>query len=196
MNRRLTSLVAFLAVAVIGLAGTAGPLQAQAKKAEPPKPAKHEWEEALDSWSDIGRKLVAMAEDMPEAKYWYTPAKDTRTFGDMLLHVAGVNYQALNAIAGRELGPGANDPPRAKYSSKAAVVAYLKKSFADGEANLKAIKSHADFEKEVVYPWANQLVHPHSLWGLAVAHCSEHYGSLVTYYRLQGMVPPESRPRK
>ncbi len=195
MHRRTYKGLAIVGALALSL-GAVTMIRAQANKAEAPKPAKHEWEEALDSWSDIGRRLIAMAEDMPEAKYWYTPAKDTRTFGDMLLHVAGVNYQVVNAIAGREVGHGENDPPRANYNSKAAVVAYLKKSFADGAASLKAIKSHADFEKKVVYPWANQLIHPHSLWGMTVAHASEHYGSLVTYYRVQGMVPPESRPKK
>ena len=186
---------------VVALAGALtlcapAPTAAQAKKAEAPKPAKHEWVEARESWEEIGRKLIAIAEDLPENKYWTSPVKDARTFGDMLLHVAGVNYQIVNAIAGKQLGNGENDPPRAKYNSKAAVVAYLKKSFADGSAHLNGVTSHDAFEKKIVNPWANELIHQHSLWGVAVAHASEHYGSLATYYRVSGMVPPESRPRR
>lgn len=171
-------------------------VSAQAKQAQPPKPAAKEWEESLAGWNDIGRKLIAMAEDMPEAKYWYQPTKDVRTFGDMLLHVAGVNYELVNAAAGKQLGKAENDPPRAQYPNKAAVVAYLKKSFEDGAGLMKNVKSHEEFEKPVKYPWGNQMIHPHSLWSVAIAHASEHYGSLVTYYRIQGMVPPESRPRR
>lgn len=195
MNRRFIRLAAILGALTLSFGTAVTVTRAQSKKAEPPRPAANEWQEALESWDDIGRKLIAMAEDMPEAKYWYQPTKEVRTFGDMLLHVGGVNYDIINAAAGRQVGKAENDPPRAEHNSKAAVVAYLKKSFADGATQLKGVKSREVFDKPVKYPWGNKLIHPSALWGVAVAHASEHYGSLVTYYRLQGLVPPESRPR-
>jgi len=191
--RKGLAIVGALALS-LGAAVTLG--RAQAKKAEAPAPAKPEWEETLESWNAIGGKLTAMAEDMPEAKYWYQPTKDVRTFGDMLLHVGGSNYDIVNAVAGRQLGKSENDPPRKEHNSKAAVVAYLKKSFADGASVLRGIKSHDAFEKPVKDPWGSGLSHPHSMWLKVIAHASEHYGSLVTYYRVQGLVPPESRPKK
>lgn len=196
MNRRFFKLAAILGALALSFGTAATFTQAQAKKAEPPRAAVKEWQEALELWNDVGRKLMAMAEDMPEAKYWYQPAKEMRPFGEVLLHVGGVNYQIINAAAGREIGKGENDPPRSKYATKAAVVAFIKKAFADGAAQLKGITSHEQFEKTVKDPWDNRMVHPHTLWGVAVAHSSEHYGNLVPYYRIQGMVPPESRPRR
>ena len=171
-------------------------VRAQAKKAEAPKTALHQWEETLANWNETGRKLIAMAEDMPEAKYWYQPTKDVRSFGDMLLHVGGSSYDIINAAAGRQVGKSENDPPRKEHNSKAAVVAYLKKTFADGAAVLKATKNDADFDKPVNDPWGSRPIHPVNMWGKVIEHAGEHYGSLVTYYRLQGLVPPESRPKK
>lgn len=196
MNRRFFKLAVMLCVLALLFGTMATFTRAQAKKAEPPRAAVKEWQEALELWNDVGRKLTAMAEDMPEDKYWYQPTKEMRPFGEVLLHVAGVNYQIINAVAGREIGKGENDPPRARYGNKAAVVAFIKKVFADGATQLKGIQSHEVFEKPVKDPWDNRLVHPHTLWGVAVAHSAEHYGNLVPYYRIQGMVPPESRPRK
>ena len=69
------------------------------------------------------------------------------------------------------------------YPDKASVVALLEKSFADSEAVLKSWPD-AQFSK-TVEPWLDVL-----------EHSGEHYGLLVAYYRANGMVPPESRPKK
>src|SRR6516225_617327 len=94
----------------------------------------------LDQWNEIGRKLIAMAEDFPEDKYDYKPAANTRSFAERLIHAASANYFFTNSALGQKL-PGDEDPPRAQFKNKAAVVEYVKKSFADGAA---AIKSKGD----------------------------------------------------
>jgi hypothetical protein len=67
------------------------PAKAQdAKKA--PGPALSMSEEVLEQWNDIGRKLIAMAEDFPEEKYDYKPAPESRTFRANILHAAGSMY--------------------------------------------------------------------------------------------------------
>lgn len=187
-----------LAAAALLAALAIAPLAAQEKKAPaapPPKPAMSLHEEALADWNEIGRKLIAMAEDFPEAKYWYQPTKDVRTFGGMLAHVGAVNYYYINSIAGREVGKAEDDPPRDQFKTKAAVVAFLKKSFADGAAVIKA-QGEAGAMKSVKYPFGDRMIHASALWWQGAQHASEHYGNLVTYYRLNAMVPPESRPRR
>jgi hypothetical protein len=80
-----------------------------------------------------------MAEDFPEDKYGYKPATNMRSFAERLIHAASANYFFTNSDLGQKL-PGDEDPPRAQFKNKAAVVEYVKKSFAAGVA---AIKSRA-----------------------------------------------------
>ena len=183
-------------LAAVVLAGTlAISARAQdAKKSAAPKAADPESKVVLDSWNDVGRKLIAMAEDFPEDKYDFKPNPAQRSFAEQLLHVAGANYFFINPAMGQK-PPAEEDPKRDQYKTKADVVAFVKKSFADGAAAIKA-KGEKGLRDLVVDPFANQQVRIiDSAYGL-VEHCGEHYGQLVVYYRVAGLVPPESRPKK
>jgi uncharacterized damage-inducible protein DinB len=150
-------------------------------------------DEVLASWNDIGRKLIAMAQDFPEGKYEFKPAPQSRTFAAQLLHVAGTNYLFINAFSGKTMGPADNDPSRTVYRTKAEVVALLTKSFADGAA---LIREHADHLTRIVKdPDSGELSSELASWFGDCEHSGEHYGQLVVYYRVNGLVPPESRPR-
>ena len=85
---------------------------------------------------------------------------------------------------------------RSDFKDKAAIVAYVKKSFADGAELIKS-KGDAGLNDTFVDAFgSNQLVRVgDQAWGF-VEHSGEHYGQLVGYYRMAGMVPPESRPKK
>src|SRR5271154_2137297 len=130
---------------------------------------------------DINRRLLDMAKDFPADKYGYRATKDVRSFGEVIVHVASANAYA--AKAGR--GEKANwDEIDAKgYATKAAAVALLEKTIADATATLKATPE--DRFTKTVEPWLD-----------VIEHAGEHYGQLVVYYRNNGMVPPESRPKK
>lgn len=169
---------------------TAGQAKAPAKA---PRPAQSMAQEALGAWNDVGRKLVAMAEDWPEAKYDYKPTPEVRSFAEILLHIAGTNTYFTNTALGKEMGP--ENLPRDKYKTKADIVAALKKSFEDGAAAFKQ-KGDAGMEATVKHPFGNYMAHLTSIAWDVLEHSGEHYGNLVTYYRLNKMVPPESRPRK
>jgi len=164
----------------------------EAPKKEAPKPASSPSQVLLDAWNDIGRKLIAMAEDFPEDKYDFKPNPAQRTFAEQLLHAAGANYYFINPVTGAKVPVG--DPVRADYKTKAQVVDYVKKSFADGASLIKS-KGDGGMSELSVDP-ANQQVRFSDLaWGL-IEHSGEHYGQLVVYYRMAGLVPPESRPKK
>ncbi len=164
------------------------------KKDAPPKPAVSPSQALLDSWNDVGRKLTAMAEDFPEDKYDYKPTPAQRSFAEQLLHAAGANYFFTNPAMGKKMPPG-EDPKRDDYKTKAAVAAFVKKSFEDGAAAIKA-KGDKGMSDLLVDPFANQQVRVSDMaWGL-LEHSGEHYGQLVGYYRMAGLVPPESRPKK
>ena len=94
-------------------------------------------EAVVANWNDVGNRLVAMAEDWPEDKYDYKLAPTTRTFQEVILHVAGSNYDMLNKMTKSKVGDGRNDPAVADYKTKAATVAFLKKSIEDGAAQAK-----------------------------------------------------------
>lgn len=168
--------------------------QDMAKKDAAPKPAMSASAAVLDSWNDIGRKLTAMAEDFPEDKYDFKPTPAQRSFAEQLLHAAGANYFFTKIVMG-EKPPAEEDPKRDQYKTKADVAAFVKKSFADGAAAIKTL-GDSGMSKLVVDPYANQQVRVSDLAYGLIEHSGEHYGQLVVYYRVAGLVPPESRPKK
>jgi uncharacterized damage-inducible protein DinB len=154
----------------------------------------------LKQWNNIGRKLIAMAEDFPADKYDFKAAPTTRSFADRLIHAAAANYYFTNLAMGQK-PPTEEEPSRDKFKDKAALIAYVKKSFADGAAAIKA-KGDKGLSDAVVDPFAED--NPENagkdqirLVDLAfslVEHSGECYGQLTVYYRAAGIVPPESRP--
>jgi uncharacterized damage-inducible protein DinB len=168
--------------------------QATAQKSDPPKAAPSESQVVLSQWNDIGRKLVAMAEDFPEDKYDFKPTPAQRTFAEQLLHVANAMYFFTNLAQGQK-PPAEEDPKRANYKTKADVVAFVKKCVEDGAAAIRA-RGDKGLGEWFADPFSKQQMQFSDLaYGLA-EHSGEHYGQLVVYYRLAGLVPPESRPKK
>jgi uncharacterized damage-inducible protein DinB len=177
-----------------GLAVLPAVAQDAAKKKEAPKAVASPTQAVLAQWNDIGRKLIAMAEDFPEDKYEFKPNPEQRSFREGLLHVADVNYFFTSPVKG-EKPPAQEDFSKDKLKTKAEVAAYVKKSFADGAAAIKA-KGDAGLNSLVVDPYANQQVRVIDMAYGFMEHSGEHYGQLVVYYRVSGLVPPESRPKK
>jgi hypothetical protein len=170
------------------------PVIAQApNKDATPKPPLSPSQTLVGAWNDIGRKLIAMAEDMPEEKYDFKPTPAQRSFAEQLLHAAGGNYFFINPAKGMK--PPEGDPKRTDFKTKAAVVDYVRKSFADGAA-LIGTKGDSGLNDIFVDPFSGQQVRVGEYaWGF-VEHSGEHYGQLVVYYRVAGLIPPESRPKK
>src|SRR2546427_3658517 len=190
MKKLLSLIASVTAAAVLALTGYG---QDAAKKDAAPKAAVSPSQALLDTSNDVGRKLIAMAEDFPEDKYDFKPTPAQRSFAEQLLHAAGANYFFTNPVMGKE-PPAAEDPKRDQYKSKADIVAFVKKSFADGAAAIQS-KGEKGLTTEVVY-FAHQKARVLDMAYGLIEHNGEHYGQLVVYYRLAGLVPPESRPKK
>jgi uncharacterized damage-inducible protein DinB len=181
---------ALLAIAIVAIPGCAQ----DTKKEAAIKPPDSQSKVVLDSWNDVGRKLIAMAEDFPEDKYDFKPTPAQRSFAEQLLHAANANYFFTDPAMGKPM-PKEEDPKRADFKTKADIVAFVKKSFADGAAAIKA-KGDKGMSDLVVDPFAHQQVRILD-WAYGfIEHCGEHYGQLAVYYRVAGLVPPESRPKK
>jgi uncharacterized damage-inducible protein DinB len=133
----------------------------------------------LEHWNEIGEKVIAMAENFPEDKYEYRPTKEVRTFGDVLRHVGFWNEYVEKTARGEKFDTKPNELPKAEYHTKAQLVAALKKTT---EAAAAQLKSGGEPNPKLV-----------DLWTSFIGHSSEHYGQLVVYYRLNGIVPPASR---
>ena len=183
----------FLAMALLASV-FASPAHAQdaMKKESAVKPADPELKVVLDSWNEIGHKLVTMAEDFPEDKYDFKPTPAQRSFAEQLLHAAGASYYFTNPVMGQK-PPAGEDPKRENHKTKADIVAFVKKSVADGAAALQA-KGEKGLMQTV--PYAHQEARVLDIAYGLIEHSGEHYGQLVVYYRLAGLVPPESRPKK
>ena len=148
--------------------------------AQTPKPEQTTRDVLLKQWTDIGEKVVQLAEQFPEDKYEFRPVAGVRTFGDQLRHVAFWNDFVAKNARGEKADGKLNELPKAQYATKAAVVKALKDSLADATAQLK---------NGPAAPSAKLT----DLWVSFTEHSGEHYGQMVVYYRLNGIVPPASR---
>jgi len=184
--------IPLLAIVLLAFAFPAN-AQNAAKKDAADKPADPEVKVVLDSWNEIGRKLTVMAEDFPEDKYDFKPTPAQRSFAEQLLHAAGSNYYFTNTVMEQKLSAGV-DPRRDQYKTKADIVAFVKKSFADGAAAIQ-LEGEKGMTTEFVY-FPHQKSRVLDIAYGIIEHSGEHYGQLVVYYRLAGLVPPESRPSK
>jgi subtilisin family serine protease len=196
LSRALSGLIA------AGLFVLSTSAQENAKKVASANPVASPSAALLKQWNEIGRKLIAMSEDFPEDKYDFKAASTARSFSERLIHAAAANYFFTNLALGQK-APTEEDPPRAQFKNKAAVVAYVKKSFAGGAA---AIKSAGDkgmstllvdpFAEDIPANAGKEQIRLGDLGFSLVEHSGEVYGQLSVYYRVAGMIPPESRPKK
>jgi hypothetical protein len=183
--------IPFLAIVLLAFAFPAHAQDAMKKDAAV-KPADPELKVVLDSRNEIGRKLTVMAEDFPEDKYDFKPTPAQRSFAEQLLHAAGSMYYFTNPVMGQK-PPAGEDPKRDQYKTKADIVAFVKKSVTDGAAAIQS-KGEKGLMQTVVY--GDQKARVLDIAYGLIEHSGEHYGQLVVYYRLAGLVPPESRPKK
>jgi uncharacterized damage-inducible protein DinB/uncharacterized membrane protein len=134
--------------------------------------------------------VLRSAEKVPEESYGFKPADTVRSFGQVLGHVADAQYMFCSAVLG-EKSPALK--VEQTKTSKAELVAALKDAFAycdkayDGMTDAAAARIVKLFGKEDV-PKLGVL-------SGNTMHLAEHYGNLITYMRLKGIVPPSSEPR-
>jgi uncharacterized damage-inducible protein DinB len=131
------------------------------------------------NFADVNRKILAMAKDFPADKYNFRLKPEMRSFGEVIVHIASGNVYAAKAGRGEKVKWDELDAKN--YPAKAAIVALMEKTIADSTATLK----------ENPEGWQKSLEPFLSV----IEHSAEHYGLLVAYYRANGLVPPESRPK-
>ncbi len=149
------------------------------------------------SVSGVEGEFVSAAEAMPEDKYSFAPTngefKGVRTFAQQVKHVAAVNYLVGASILVEkppvELG-SENGPDSVK--TKAEIVKFLKDSFAYVHKAVAGIDDK-NLLDPIPSPFGQNKVTRLGMATLIVGHCFDHYGQMVEYLRMNGIVPPASR---
>jgi uncharacterized damage-inducible protein DinB len=148
--------------------------------------------------STIEKQVVEAAEAMPEDKFNFSPEslnipggeyQGVRTFAVQVKHVAASNYFIWSPLTGDKVPEGLKDgngPENLK--TKADIIKFLKDSFALGH------KAAATLTAQNMLQTAEHSKSPRLyLATFAVAHAYDHYGQMVEYLRMNGIVPPASR---
>ena len=150
------------------------------------------------SLANAEREFVSLAEAMPARGYNFAPTggefKGVRTFAQQVKHVAAVNYMVGAAILGekppRDLGGGESGPDNLK--DKDQIVAFLKDSFAYLHKAMLTLTAQ-NLTQSIQSPFGNNQVPKASMALEGVEHPFDHYGQMVVYARMNGIVPPASR---
>ena len=149
----------------------------------------------------IEKQIVEAAEAMPEERFDFTPDSlhipgsqfnNVRSFAGQVKHLATDNFFIWSAITGDDVPPGiegVNGP--ANLKTKASIIAYLKQSFYVGH---KAIQSLTTGNALDMMPFRGNKLPRVDLTFYALTHANEHYGQMIIYLRMCGIIPPASRP--
>ena len=144
------------------------------------------------AWTEARTNVRRSADVMPEAKYGFKPVDSVRSFGAILAHVAGASYEFCAAAKG-EKTPHAEDEFEKSAKTKAEIVKALDGAIAycdevyKGLDDAKAAQMVGGAFGGPQGPRAANLIGN-------TTHFQEHYGNIVTYLRINGLVPPSSAP--
>jgi uncharacterized damage-inducible protein DinB len=178
-----------LALSVVGAAA-----QQKGMKKEQPRTVT----QVLDhSVANTEREFTSAAEAMPEDKFAYAPTtgefKGVRNFGEQIKHVAAVNYIFGAAILGEKVPVDVGDESGPEsLKTKAEILGYLKDSFAYVHKAIATI-NEKNLVQPMKSPFGEGTITRLGLAASVSAHAFDHYGQMVEYLRLNGIVPPASR---
>jgi hypothetical protein len=147
------------------------------------------------SITNVENEFVSAADAMPADKYSFVPTtgefKGVRTFEQQVKHVAGVNNMLASGILGEAPPAGGENGPDS-VKSKAEIIKYLKDSFAYLHKAVESV-NETNLVVAVKSPFGEGNATRLGLATMAVGHGFDHYGQMVEYLRLNGIIPPASR---
>jgi uncharacterized damage-inducible protein DinB len=131
--------------------------------------------------------VLKSAEEMPEENYSFKPTESVRTFGQLVGHVADGQYEFCSAV----VADGAKPPEVEKNkTTKADLIEGLKTAFAYCD---KAYNGLTDAQAATSVKFFGRDMAKLTVLNFNTAHTDEHYGNMVTYLRIKGLVPPSSK---
>jgi uncharacterized damage-inducible protein DinB len=141
-------------------------------------------------YTNAKQDILGSADKLPEAKYAFRPVDSVRTYGQVLAHVADGQYEFCGAAAGNHDEKGIEKSAK----TKADIVAALKAAFAYCDAIWAGMTDAK--AAELIPAFGGAKITRLSMLDFNVSHTMEHYGNLVTYMRIEGVVPPSSESRQ
>ena len=146
-------------------------------------------ETAKNIFAITKRNILGSADKIPEDLWSYQPTKDVRTVGQLFAHIADGQYEFCGVAAeGKSIDKGIEKTAK----TRAQITAALKEGFAYCDA---AFANMTDAKAPEKVKFFNMNITRLGALDFNSAHNMEHYGNLVTYMRLKGIVPPTSRGR-
>jgi len=145
---------------------------------------------ARQQLSMVRNYIVKSAEKVPEDQFGFQPTPEVRSFGALLGHIANANYMICSRAAG-EPSPSQENIEKTK-TSKADLVKALNDAFAYCDGVFGKMTDKSGTEAIDFFGGKQPRL---SVLAFNTAHNFEHYGNLVTYMRLKGIVPPSSEGR-
>ncbi len=176
--------------AIVLLLLAAGPAAAQTGAPAPAAPPMTPVAEARALWMQASAFLTRAADGTPDSSFAFRPTPAVRSFGQLIAHVAG----AQRMFCGLALAEptGSEDDIEKSATTKAAIVAALR------ESNSYCARAYTMSEADaaaVIDLFGAPRTKRYALL-MNATHDNEHYGNVVTYMRLMGMVPPSSQPAR
>ena len=166
-------------------------LSATAATAQTPAPDTGYTATVRNSWNSVKRYVAASAEKMPAEHYAFRPTPEVRTFGELIGHLANEHYMLCSPLKSE-----ANPMEKVDFE-KTTAKADLVKAINDSNAYCDAAYAAArDDPKTITSFSATRRDTPFRVMLLNVTHDNEHYGNIITYLRMKGLVPPSSTPTR
>lgn len=147
-------------------------------------------DEARADYRSVRNYMLRSAEKMPDADYTFRPSPEVRSFAQQIAHVADDQYNLCAPVRG-ETRNARYQEIELTMKTKVQLVPALKKAFEYCDAAYDAVTSKNAAE---VVPFGKTTRTRLSMLNWNTWHTWEHYGNLVVYFRLKGMIPPSSEP--
>lgn len=138
-------------------------------------------------FNSVKNNVIKSAEEMPEENYSFKPTPEVRSFGQIIGHIADAQYEFCGPV--NNDGTKSPDVEKTK-TSKADLIQALNTAFAYCD---KAYGATTDANASQLVGFFNRKAARLVVLEMNTAHTDEHYGNLVTYLRMKGLVPPSSQ---
>ena len=144
------------------------------------------WQGYDGEWKHVSQQLVALAEATPAEKFSWRPAPGVRSTSEVYMHIVDANFYLLS-VTGPKMPADLNDDTGKTVTSKAEVIAWLKRSL-EAVKTAHAAETPKDLERKVKIEGQDATVD--GMYLRIIVHANEHMGQLIAYARMTGVVPP------